>query len=102
MLESTVVYLVLVEDLYEKYFGDGEFHYPDAAFFSYAEVERYIAAKPPADEIREWDKYHVRRVQVRSQNGVLDCPEMEHKLYDHFGAGDTLRLLEKQLGLLDQ
>jgi hypothetical protein len=97
-----VVYLVLLEDLYESNYGDGVFHYPEAAFIGYSDVEEYIAACQEADESREWHQYHVRRVQVRLQNGTLDCPEMEHKLYDHFGTRDTLRLVEKQLSLLDQ
>jgi hypothetical protein len=102
MLESTVVYLVLLEDFYETTLGDGEFHYPEAAFIGYSEVEEYIAACQEADESREWHRYYVRRVQIRLQDGVLDCPEMEHKVYDHFGARDTLTLLEKQFGRLDQ
>ncbi len=101
-LASTVVYLVLLEDLYETTLGDGEFHYPEAAFISYSEVEAYIAACEQADEYREWHEYHVRRIQIRLQDDILDCPEMEHRLYDHFGARDCLHLLEKQFSLLDQ
>ncbi len=85
-------FIVLYEDTYESLLGDGEFHYPQAFFFTQADAKTYIA-----EQTGKSMKYHLRYVTIELKGNGLCCPEIQRKMFDHVSAEEVLRLAEVQL-----
>jgi len=85
------VYLVLFEDKYESLVGDGEFHYPQDAFVDRVSAKRFMRKGSQAY------KYHLRELSIRLRDGVLDCPDLELMMFDHFSGKDVLSMANRNL-----
>jgi len=87
------VYVVLYEDRYETTFGDGEFHYFEAAFLDRPAAEAFVAAQLDAaarsgnkpDE-RTGIAYHLREVHLLLSDDVVTLATAAADLSpcDHF------------------
>ena len=90
--DSLTIRVLLHEDLYEKQFGDGRFHYLHSVHLSEGNARAAVAKL--ADE---WNDYHLRAVTIRLHDGVFDFPNFEVKLFDHHKQTEVLAALENLL-----
>ncbi len=83
------IYVVLEEDTYETFFGDGKFLYPVAAFWSDAEAVAYSTA-----HASEWSRHTVRpvRLEIDGQHDLLRA-SLELQLYEHIDLPNVVKLL---------
>ena len=83
---TAAIHLVLLEDTYESAHGDGEFHYPEAAFFELEDAKTYEGDKSGGY------KYHIRPGVIWLDQDTIGC-EVPARLFDHFSGEDVLRLV---------
>lgn len=87
---TAAIHLVLFEDTYESAHGDGEFHYPEAAFFELEDAKTYEGDKSGGY------KYHIRPGVIWLDQDTIGC-EVPARLFDHFSGEDVLRLVTKAI-----
>ncbi len=99
------VHVVLYEDGYESFFGDGIFRDFSAAFFKRGAAKSYIRRKTPAErpESRESVKFHIRTVELKVRGDVLVLDKENAALspFDHFTLQQVTDSLAEELGKSD-
>ena len=86
------VFVVLTEDTYETFLGDGKFHYIEEVFLSKESANRHIKHKQ-----KEGVSFHLRTITIRLDGEAFSFPFFEAYEYDRHKAEDVLRSLESSL-----
>lgn len=87
---TAAIHLVLYEDIYESGQGDGEFHYPEIAFF---DLE---AAKSYKGEASGGYRYHIRPGVIWLDGDTIGY-EVPRRIFDHFSGEEVLQLVTKAI-----
>jgi hypothetical protein len=90
--ETVTVIVVLHEDLYETYLGDGEFHYFQDVFLTREDAQRATGLYPDKEE-----RFHLRTMTIKLDSGALDFPDFRVELFDHYTVEQVLQRLEARL-----
>ncbi len=87
---TAAIHLVLYEDNYESACGDGEFHYPEIAFFDLRDAENY-----KGDKSGDY-RYHIRPGVIWLDREEIGC-KVPGRMFDHFSREEILRLVTEAI-----
>jgi hypothetical protein len=91
--KQITVFVVLTEDTYDTFLGDGKFLYLKEVFLSKVSANQYINHKR-----KEGVQFHLRTITIRLDGEAFSFPSFEAYEYDHHKAEDVLRSLESHFG----
>jgi hypothetical protein len=91
--KQITVFVVLTEDTYDTFLGDGKVHYLEEVFLSKVSANRYIKHKR-----KKGVQFHLRTITIRLDGEAFSFPSFEAYEYDHHKAEDVLRSLESRFG----
>ena len=86
------IFFILYEDRYESMLGDGEFHYFKEVFLTPEEACNYQKQNES-----EWEKLHLREMEIQLQEDRLEFPDFNPQLFDRCRIEEVLTALETRL-----
>ena len=86
------IFIILYEDRYESLLGDGEFHYFQEVFLTQEEAQTYQRKHET-----EWQKPHLRSMEIRLQHAELVFPDFNPQLFDRYRIEEVLKALDTRL-----
>jgi hypothetical protein len=89
---AVTLFVVLVEDVYETAFGDGEFHYFDDVHLFEEDATRDMESKK-----QEWQRFHLRPVTIALEGETIGFPDWRPMLFDRYEPAKVLSALETRL-----